>query len=139
MRFEPGRVIVHRHFQRGRIGLLKLCRVVADDERGLVLWLERGSALLDRRTVDGRGMRSMTFPEWLASDTQLDTLTWEGPGILKLLPPGQSHSVWWFFGDAGEFRGWYINLEQTAARWDDGEVAGVDYVDQDLDIVVAPD
>lgn len=139
MRLQPGRVIVHRHFQRGRIGLVKLCRVVADDDRGLVLWLERGSALLDRRTVDGRGLRSMTFPEWVASDTQLDRLTWEGPGILKLIPPGQAHSVWWFFSDAGEFRGWYVNLEQSGARWDDGEVAGIDYVDQDLDIVVAPD
>jgi hypothetical protein len=32
-----------------------------------------------------------------------------------------------------------VNLEEHAVRWDDGGVAGVDVVDQDLDVVVAPD
>jgi predicted RNA-binding protein associated with RNAse of E/G family len=54
-------------------------------------------------------------------------------------PPDADHSVWWFFDDAGVFTGWYVNLEERSVRWDDGAVAGVDVVDQDLDVVVAPD
>jgi hypothetical protein len=143
MRFEPGRLVVHRHFQGDRLGLVKLCRVVSDDERGLLLWLARGSAMLDRRAVDGRGLRAMPFHEWLRTETRLFPTNWQGEGILKLLRPGQAHSVWWFFTPTGAFNGWYVNLEDPAVRWQDGEgdaaVLGVDYIDQDLDVVVSPD
>ena len=37
------------------------------------------------------------------------------------------------------FAHWYVNLEEHGVRWDDGSVAGVDVVDQDLDILVEPD
>jgi predicted RNA-binding protein associated with RNAse of E/G family len=47
--------------------------------------------------------------------------------------------VWFFRDDRDRFTEWYVNLEERALRWDDGDVAGVDVVDQDLDIVVAPD
>jgi predicted RNA-binding protein associated with RNAse of E/G family len=47
--------------------------------------------------------------------------------------------VWWFWDDDGQFECWYVNLEERAVRWDDGAVSGVDVVDQDLDVVVAPD
>ena len=65
--------------------------------------------------------------------------TWQGPGILKFIPPDVDHSVWFFRDDVGRFTEWYVNLEERALRWDDGGVAGIDVVDQDLDIVVAPD
>jgi hypothetical protein len=39
----------------------------------------------------------------------------------------------------GTFTGWYVNLEEPAARWRDAGLAGVDIVDQDLDIVIGPD
>src|SRR5256885_17009472 len=59
---------------------------------------------------------------------------WQGPGVLKLTPPGAAYSVWWFRKPDGRFAGWYVNLEEPAVRWDDGDVAGLDMVDQDLDI-----
>ncbi|HLL67099.1 MAG TPA: DUF402 domain-containing protein [Micromonosporaceae bacterium] len=138
MGWEPGRLVVQRSFQRDLISLVKLCRVVSDDERGLLLWLERGSAMLDRRAVDGRGLRAMPFAEWLRTPTRLHATTWRGSGILKLIRPGQAHSVWWFFGDPGVFTGWYVNLEEPAVRWSHAGVLGVDYVDQDLDVLVSP-
>ena len=52
------------------------------------------------------------------------------------LPAGAAHSVWWFCDAQGRFANWYVNLEEPGVRWDDGPVAGVDMVDQDLDIVV---
>ncbi len=65
---------------------------------------------------------------------------WHGPPLLKFLPAGAAHSVW-FFRDAAtdRFASWYVNLEEPGVRWDDGPVAGVDIVDQDLDVVVHAD
>jgi hypothetical protein len=142
IRFAPGRVILHRHWHGDRIGLLKTAVVAADDERGLLLWVPRGGPVLDRRAVDGRGLRAMPFEEWLRTPTELKRVTWSGPGVLKLLPPGEAHSIWWFRHEDGSLRCVYVNLEEPGVRWDDGDsagAAGVDIVDQDLDIVVNPD
>jgi hypothetical protein len=132
-------VVLHRHFQGARLGLVKTAQVMADDDRGLLLWVPRGAPMLDRKAVDGRGLRAMPFSEWIVTETRLWETTWRGPGILKVLPPGEDYSVWLFRHDSGEFRGWYVNLEEAGVRWDDATVAGVDIVDQDLDIWVEPD
>jgi hypothetical protein len=137
--FTPGRLILHRNVRRGRLGWVRPARVVCDDERGLLLWLARGSAVANEVAADGRGMRAMSFAEWLTVPYRLAIGSWQGPGVLKFLPTGAAHSVWWFRTDAGDFTSWYVNLEEPGVRWDDGDVAGVDVVDQDLDIVVAPD
>lgn len=139
MRFEPGRVILHRHFHGHRIGLLKTAVVAADDDQGLLLWVPRGAPMLDRLAVDRRGLRAMPFAEWIETETKLWEVSWTGPSLLKWLPRGEDHSVWFFRDDAGRFTRWYVNLEESGVRWDDGPVAGVDIVDQDLDIVVTPD
>ena len=138
-RFGPGRVIMHRNVRHGRIGWVRPARVVVDDERGLLLWLARGTVVVNEVSADGRGMRAMPFTEWIGAGHRLDVGSWQGPGVLKFLPVGAAHSVWWFRDDAGAFTTWYVNLEEPGVRWDDGDVAGVDIVDQDLDIVVAPD
>ncbi|GAA1411455.1 DUF402 domain-containing protein [Catellatospora coxensis] len=139
MRFEPGRVILHRHFHGHRIGLLKTAVVAADDEQGLLLWVPRGAPMLDRLAVDRRGLRAMPFSEWIETETKLWEVTWSGPSLLKWLPRDEDHSVWFFRDEDGRFTRWYVNLEESGQRWDDGDVAGVDIVDQDLDIVVTPD
>ncbi|WP_307244033.1 DUF402 domain-containing protein [Catenuloplanes indicus] len=139
MGFAPGRLIMHRNVRHHRIGWVRPVRVVSDDERGLLVWLDRGTRVLNEVATDGRGLRAMPFSEWVGLDYRLDETVWQGPGVLKFMPPGEAHSVWWFRDDAGTFSGWYVNLEAPVLRWDDGAVAGVDMVDQDLDIVVAPD
>jgi Protein of unknown function (DUF402) len=139
MRFEPGRPVLYRNVAGGELLAVRPCRVVSDDERGLLLWLARGSVVGVEVAADGRGIRSMPFAEWVGLPHRVVESTWQGPGILKFFPPDVDHSVWFFFDDAGAFANWYVNLEERAVRWDDGDVAGVDTVDQDLDIVVAPD
>jgi hypothetical protein len=140
MRFEPGRTVLRRFFQRGeRPSVVKSVRVVGDDERGLLVWVADGSPLAWLTLADGRSMHGMPLPEWLAAPKRLDRRAWQGGGILVLIPPVAAHSVWWFWRNGGAFSGWYVNLEAPAVRWDDGEVAGVDSVDHDLDIVVRPD
>ncbi|MFC7547633.1 DUF402 domain-containing protein [Plantactinospora sp. GCM10030261] len=139
MRFERGRLIVHRNVRRGRIGWARPSRVVADDDRGLLLWLARDSPTAHEVTAAGLTMRAVPFTEFVAADHRLEPGRWIGPPILMFLPTGAAHSVWWWFHDDGRFANWYVNLEEPGVRWDDGSVAGVDAVDQDLDIVVAPD
>jgi uncharacterized protein DUF402 len=140
MRFEPGRLVVHRNVRHGRLGWVRPGRVVSDDERGLLIWVAPGSAAANEVAADGRGMRAMPFAEWITLDYRIHVGTWNGPGVLKLLPPGAGYSVWWFRDRRhGTFAGWYVNLEEPAVRWDDGHLAGVDICDQDLDVWVPPD
>jgi predicted RNA-binding protein associated with RNAse of E/G family len=81
----------------------------------------------------------MPFSEWIGLETEVIPGTWQGPGLLKFIPPEADHSVWFFRDDEGVFLNWYVNLEERALRWDDGHVAGVDVIDQDLDVVANPD
>ncbi|MFR9778003.1 DUF402 domain-containing protein [Micromonospora sp. MS34] len=130
---------MHRNVRRGRIGWVRPARVVLDDDRGLLLWLARASPVANEVAADGRGMRAMPFSEWLGAGYRLVPGRWNGPGLLKFLPTGAAHSVWWFRDAGDRFCHWYVNLEEPGVRWDDGAVAGVDIVDQDLDVVVRPD
>ncbi|WP_433826933.1 DUF402 domain-containing protein [Actinoplanes sp. CA-015351] len=139
MVFAPGRPVLYRNFSGGRLVHVRPCRVISDDERGLLLWLARGSAVLNEVAVDGRGVRAMTFEQWSVTERHLVPATWSGPGILMFLPAEGEHSVWFFRTDEGAFREWYVNLEEHGVRWDDGGIAGVDVVDQDLDVVAGPD
>ncbi|MEH1129085.1 DUF402 domain-containing protein [Micromonospora sp. CPCC 206061] len=139
MRFTPGQMILHRNVRRGRIGWVRPGRVVSDDERGLLLWIASGTTVVNEVAADGRGMRAMPFTEWISTSYRLAHGVWAGPPVLKLLPAGASHSVWWFRDDEGRFKNWYVNLEEPAVRWADDGTAGVDIVDQDLDVVVWPD
>jgi predicted RNA-binding protein associated with RNAse of E/G family len=43
-------------------------------------------------------------------------------------------SVWWFFAESGEFRGWYVNLEIPLGRTE----LGTDRIDGALDVTVDP-
>jgi predicted RNA-binding protein associated with RNAse of E/G family len=139
MGFAPGRLIVHRNLRHDRLGWVRPVRVVSDDDRGLLVWLASGSVVANEVAADGRGMRGRPFAEWITLSHGLREHSWDGPGVLKFHPVGADHSVWWFRDAAGRFANWYVNLEERAIRWDDGDLAGIDVVDQDLDIVVDPD
>ncbi|WP_250027272.1 DUF402 domain-containing protein [Paractinoplanes maris] len=140
MPFEPGRLVLHRDTHRGRLGFVHPARVVTDDERGLLLWVARGSIVAIETTADGRGPRDMpSFVAWEAAPKTMTFTTWRGPGLLRFFPADADHSVWLFRTEAGAFKNYYVNLEETAVRWDDGPAAGIDVVDQDLDIVAFPD
>jgi predicted RNA-binding protein associated with RNAse of E/G family len=135
----PGRPVLHRHFVGERLTFMRMAHLVAQDDRGLRLWVPHGTPMVATMTADGMGLRDMPFADWVQQDTTLTRQAYRGPNIFMFLPPGQRHSVWWFWDPAWTFVGWYINLEEPAVTWDDGTAAGVDIVDQDLDVWVRPD
>ena len=146
MRFAPGRgQSLHRNFMRRHdlLAWVLAGRVVADDERGLLLWIARGTPVageVRRRRARASAGDAVRRVGRRTAVPRCAPGTWHGPGVLKFLPAGRRRTR--CGGSAtttARFTGWYVNLEEPGVRWDDGEVAGVDIVDQDLDIVVGPD
>jgi hypothetical protein len=137
--FEPGRLVLRRHFLRGQqLGRVWVGRVAADDGYGLWIWIDAGSPWLDVTSADGRRIREMSFAEFGAGRKAMTALRWSGP-VLMLHQPATANSTWFFFDADGGFRRWYVNLERPGVRWDDGDLCGLDTVDYDLDVVAQPD
>lgn len=117
MSFKPGQTIVRRNVHaNGRIRYCAAGRVVADDDQGLLMWIDSRSSFLDP-AAPGR-----------------TTFYTEG-GALVLTPAASLHSLLWFFNGRNDFTGWYVNLELPATRW----IGGLDIQDRALDLLVAPD
>jgi hypothetical protein len=138
MRFEPGEIVLRRHFMHETLSRVWAGRVVADDDRGILLWIAEGSVFRDLVTIDGQTPREVPFPEWLTSDKRLAERLWRG-GVLMWHPRDERYSLWLFFGPDRAFRGWYANLEVPVVAWRDAGAAGMDTVDWDLDVWVPPD
>ncbi|MFR9779796.1 DUF402 domain-containing protein [Micromonospora sp. MS34] len=132
MIFTPGQVITRRYRRGDRCTWAQPMRVLADDDRGLLLWHPVGSDVARLVDADGRTQHDVTIDRM--REPRLTVQTWTEYDILVLMPPAAAHSVWWFFRD-GDFAGWYVNLETPCTRRPDG----VDTSDQLLDIVVSPE
>jgi hypothetical protein len=134
--FVPGTVVVRRFLHPdGRIAAAAAGHVVADDERGLLLWSDIGSALMRRTTLSGTPTRDLSIAEEIAMTTMLSPATRDHVKSLLLLPRDAAHTVSWSWRADGAFTGWYVNLETPARRWP----GGVDSSDQVLDLLVTPD
>ncbi|MGY0230727.1 DUF402 domain-containing protein [Longispora urticae] len=105
-------------------------RPVLDDGRGPLLALPGGTPV--RRTLTDPPLREIPRDEWPEGGFPLQDDVWFGNGVLIFQPHGADHAVWWFFTDAGEFAGWYVNLETRSPD-------GTHVTDQELDIWVEPD
>jgi Protein of unknown function (DUF402) len=136
MKFAPGEVLLRRFWRGGRISLLSLTRVAADDERGLRLWVSQGWPYWRIVGADGRSHHDAPLDQ--LDRPTLTKLTWTGWDVMMWMPQDEPWSVWWMWAD-GTFDGWYVNLEDPYARWADRGCAGVDTADHALDVVVAPD
>ncbi|MEH1123215.1 DUF402 domain-containing protein [Micromonospora sp. CPCC 206061] len=138
MSLKVGSVVLRRQFEHDELSRVWVGRVAADDERGLLIWIADGSPARDVIAADGRLFHEVPFEDWGRIPKKLAEMRWAGDALM-LHPPGERYSLWWFFGEDCDFRGWYVNLEYPAVRWVDGDLAGIDTVDHDIDIVVRPD
>ncbi len=130
-RWQPGETAVLRYITRdGRPGMAWPYHVVEDRDDLLALHIPRGSTYKNwRRTPidDGgkyRAARQLADDRWRRD-------------VLRLMFPGQHHSVWLFWSDDDErrFSAYYINMEEPFRRTS----IGFDTNDHTLDVVVTPD
>jgi hypothetical protein len=113
--------------------------VIQDDADGLVLWIGPGTPQVESILVDGRGLHDVPIADQLQAPRTRRITPWRGAGIVKYAPAVGDWSVWWFFTEAGDFTGWYGNLESPRVRWESGELQGVDTSDRALDVWITPD
>lgn len=136
--FATGQTVYVRHFQREQVGLVFPCQVVARRPDGLLLWSPEQAPYWHFNMPDGRSLPQTPLADWAAvrhvpvnRATRLPLLVWH--------PTGVDYSIRWLFDDGGGFAGWYANLEAAAVAWHDGDLAGLDTVDWDLDVRIGPD
>jgi hypothetical protein len=134
--FQPGQTIVRRFLHPDRrLAAVGACRVVSDDERGLLLFSDLGSQVMIRTDLDGTPTRPLPLATEIAMTTMLAPRRRSAHRSLLLMPHGATHTVTWDWRPDGTFKGWYVNLETPPRRWP----GGVDVHDQVLDVVIAPD
>lgn len=125
--WNVGSSVVLRETWRGRVWTARPVRVVQDAPDLLVLHMQPGTVYKHPGDV----------PEFLPDEWTLADRTWSGGDALYLCPPGAWHMVIALFTPLPDRRldRWYVNLQRPLVR----TTIGFDYLDQELDIVVAPD
>jgi hypothetical protein len=128
--WRPGDVVLLRSIYGGRVRWTFPHRYVADDGGRHVFYLEPGAeGMLMGRDTDGRYLE-----RWARGDDP-QRHVWERLRVLRLVRPGDAHTVECCWEDDWRFVGWYLNL-QAPLR---GSALGFDTTDWALDIVVEPD
>lgn len=125
--WQAGEVAVLRYIttRDALIGMTWPCRVVADRDDRVALFMPRGA----------------TFQEWHPSPSAPDRelkRTVSHSDVLRLMFAGRGYSIWLFWRGEGverRFRGYYVNFEEPFRR----TAIGFDTNDHALDLLVAPD
>jgi hypothetical protein len=136
--FSVGQTVYVRHFQRGQVGLVFPCHLVARRRDGILLWSSARSPYWHFNMPDGRTLPQTPLSEW-AGARHVPVLRATRRPLLVWHPTGADYSIRWMFDGHGGFVGWYANLEAPAVVWHDGGTAGLDTVDWDLDVRIGPD
>ncbi|AHH95319.1 DUF402 domain-containing protein [Kutzneria viridogrisea] len=119
----------------GSLGQVHPLRVLSDDGQRLVGWLPRDTPIVGTRLEDGTDPRDLPLEVRFTTPRKRFPDTWRRTSTLRVVDDNEWSSTWWFFDSAGEFLGWYVNLEIPLGR---GE-STVDRVDGALDVWVEPD
>lgn len=131
-----GQPLLRRYRRGSHTSWLQACRVVPGTAGDIFGWLPVGGGFASRQQPDGTPVRAAPVADFAAAE--LRTGGWQGRSALIAMPAGRAHSVWWFF-DGADFSGWYVNLEARSGYWLHDGLFGVDVIDHELDLVVAPD
>lgn len=127
--WRHGDRIVLREIWRGRIWSGRPYTIVEDTPRRLVIYTGAGVRWMRPVRLDGSAVRGREL-HWMLREDRWPIET------LRIVTPGSHHSVLllWTAGFR-EFLKWYVNLEAPLVR----SAVGFDYLDQLLDIEIAPD
>jgi len=127
-RRDPGDPVTVREVWQGKVWTVRVLTVVKDEPNLLALYQAVGTPWKRPCGPDGHPIRLPDQP-WHLEDALLREDT------LRLILPGQAHSVLLIWQQRWNLTCWYINLEEPFRRTS----IGFDYMDQTLDIVVEPD
>lgn len=136
--WTPGRIVTWTFrrfdFEKDRAEVRRPMRVIADSEAGSVLWMAGGTRTQDTRIVGWEDTNPHQVPLAArfrppAEAPRRITVpgSWQGAGVLKIVPPSVPFSVWLLLKegvavgavDAPELRAeWYVNMEATHRRTD---------------------
>jgi hypothetical protein len=126
--WKPGESILVREVWLGKIWTVRALTVARDDPGLLALYQPTGAPWKRPCSRDGRPLRLPDQPWQLRDDTLPED-------ALRLIVPGEAHSVLLIWRERWKPTRWYVNLEEPFRR----SSLGFDFMDQTLDIVVEPD
>ena len=126
---QRGDQVVLREIWRGRIWSGRPYTIVKDTHGQLIMYMGAGVRWVRPVRADGSAIHGREL-NWALGES-----VWPIEA-LRIVTPGRHHSVLplWTKG-FGEFLKWYVNLEGPLTR----SATGFDYLDQLLDIEIAPD
>lgn len=127
---RPGEPVLLRVVYDGRVRRAVPHRFVDTDDGRVVLYCGPGN----QGKFMGRDRDGRYLERWVRGDDPVD-LTWSRTHVLKLVRPGDSHTVEVFWDESWSFLGWYVNLQAPLRR----TPLGYDTTDWALDIRVDPD
>jgi len=126
--FGPGDPVIVREVWQGKIWTVRPVTIVRDEPDLIALYMPNGTSWLRPIDADGYSLR-LPGGDWRLAEDRLNI------HHLSLALPGEPYSVILMWVEDWKFRWWYINLERPLGR----TPIGFDFMDQTLDIVVAPD
>ncbi len=128
-------VLLRYLYADGTVQAAMPMHVVAEDTERAVAWLAPGTPIMYWSTTDGRDPRSLPLEERFTGGLGTAPRSWVGNGVLRVIPLAQPFQVVHFWGDDGEFAGWYVNLESEKRKVG----SRIDTVDWHLDLWISPD
>ena len=132
--WSPGDSILARAVVDGRVRwALPHTLVELTDERVVSLMRPGTTCIAPAAYAEGRRqyVHDLANGDWDDS-----SFVWHTNRVLRLTTFGRAHSLDLYWNDAsGEFRGWYVNLQEPLVR----TRFGFDFRDQVLDVWVEPD
>jgi Protein of unknown function (DUF402) len=127
-RWNPGDPVTVREVWQGKIWTVRALALVRDEPDLVALYQPAGAPWKRPYGRAGSPLR-LPFEPWTLRDDVLPQ------DALRLIVPGEAHSVLLIWRPKWNLVCWYINLEEPFRR----TPVGFDYMDQTLDIVVEPD
>lgn len=129
--WRKGDPILLREIHHGRIWVARPARVAAVRDGLVALYIAPGTTCMVPASTERAEVLHRLKHGW-----ELTAYEWTRARVLYLFAPEVSHAIhlWWIPPD-WRFGGWYINLQEPIRP----TPLGFDYLDQMLDVVIAPD
>jgi hypothetical protein len=114
---DPGdEVLLRYRYRDGSVQSAYPMRVVADGGDRVVAWLESGTPILYWATATGGDPRERPLERRFRGGFSHVRRTWQGPGVLRVIPLDLPYQVIHFWHEDGSFAGWYVNFESAKDR-----------------------